>query len=84
MRSTIMLAAAAALLAAAPAFASNGHTPQTNFSGPGSAGTIQQQDMHRSQALTDLNAQALSHRKAQQHDPMNPQMNPHNAREQHG
>jgi hypothetical protein len=78
MRTTIMLAAAAALLAAAPAFAGNGHVPRTDASGPGSAGSIQQQDMQRSAAQTDVNAEALKHWQAQQRDPADPQMTPRN------
>ncbi|HTP83526.1 MAG TPA: hypothetical protein VMQ11_11300 [Alphaproteobacteria bacterium] len=84
MRTTLALAAAAVLLASAPAFAGHGQTPQTEFSGPGSAGTIQQQDMERSQPKTDQNAQAPKNGTVQQpsqldpqRDPQDPQMNPH-------
>lgn len=90
MRTTIALAAVVMLLAAAPAFARD-HTPQTEFSGPGSAGSIQEQDMQRSQAKTDnQNTQAPNSvttttqqptqqptQQDPQHDPMDPQQNPH-------
>jgi hypothetical protein len=87
MRTTIALAAAVMLLAAAPAFA-RGHTPQTEFSGPGSAGSIQEQDMQRSQAKTDNqnsvqtpnSGTTTTQQPTQQdpqRDPMDPQQNPH-------
>ena len=84
MRTTIMLAVAAALLAAAPAFAGKGQTPQTFASGPGSTDSIQQQDMERSQAKADQNARTSNSATMQQpsqldprRDPMDPQLNPH-------
>ncbi len=91
MRTTLALAAAALLLAAAPAFAGHGQTPQTEFSGPGSAGTIQQQDMERSQAKSNQAAQTPKSRTTEQpasqldpqRDPMDPQMNPHYLHSRH-
>lgn len=56
MRKTLILAASYALLTV-PALASD-IVPQTFSSGPGSAGTIQQQDMERSDRASDLDAQA--------------------------
>lgn len=77
MRPTIALAGVVVLLTAAPAFA-RGHTPQTEFSGPGSVGSIQEQDMQRSQAKTDnQKAQAPNSGTVQPSASLDPQQNPH-------
>jgi hypothetical protein len=75
MRTTIALATAALLLAAVPAFAGNGHTPQTEFSGPGSANSTQQKDLQTSQAPRQP-VQPTT----QKADPQDPQKNPHDVR----
>lgn len=88
MRTTLIMAATAALMAATPAFASD-IVPQTFASGPGSAGTIQQQDMQRSALLSEQNnarnAQAAAAAtNAAQHDATNSQMNPASVINPHG
>lgn len=78
MRTTTMMIAVATALMATPALASH-VTPQTFSSGPGSAGTIQQQDMQRSGILSqqaDRANEQASVPTTTQTDSMDPQMNP--------